>query len=82
MWICKNVRCSGQELSPFFSAEFESLVSGLVGTEPGPRHSNLQMKKLIQIHTNQHFWSFFNNANKKARDPSALILPTFQTEMQ
>ncbi len=65
MWICKNVRCSGQELSPFFSAEFESLVSGLVGTEPGPRHSNLQMKKLIQIHTNQNFGPFLTTQTKK-----------------
>ncbi len=83
MWICKNVRCSGQELPPFFSAEFESLFWGHAGTEPGEAGQSLPFQFTNEkINTSQNFWFFFNNANKKARDPSALNLPIFQTEMQ
>ncbi len=80
----KNVRCNSQELPAYFSAEFESLVWGQAGTEPGEGGQsppfNLQVKISILIHTKQHFGSFFNNATKKARDTSALISPNYQCQ--
>ncbi len=54
----------------FFSAEFESLV--WVQCPP----FNLQVKNNLDSHK-PTFLVLFNNANKKARDPSALILPMY-----
>ncbi len=54
MWICYNVRCNAQELPAFICMEFESLVWGHAGTEPGKAGQSpsfdLQEKNYLDSH--------------------------------